>query len=257
MSAAQRWRDELAAWAIDPEILARAPQSPWQVVPEAFRVDEQKPAGTPSRQRAIEALPPRGTVLDVGCGGGRAGLALVPPAALLVGVDESAQMLEAFRRAAHERGVAHEVIEGCWPLIERAAPVVDVAIAHHVAYNVADLAAFALAMSAHARRRVVLELTDQHPLVRLGPLWQHFHGQSRPAGPSATLAREVLAEAGLPVRMERFTAPARQIDPAILARLARIRLCLGPEREPEVAQLLSTTGAMAPRHLVTLFWDAR
>jgi SAM-dependent methyltransferase len=249
-SAAQRWRDELAAWAIDPEILARAPQSPWEMPPEAFRAEARRPADTPSRRRALEVLPPRGTVLDVGCGGGRAGLALVPPAALLVGVDESAQMLEAFRDAARERGVAHEVIEGRWPQIARAVPVVDVAVAHNVAY----LPAFTLALAEHARRRVVLQLTDRHPLAELGPLWRHFHGQSRPTGPSATLAREVLAEAGLPVRMERFTAPASQLDPAICVRLTRIRLCLPPDREPEVARLLSAA-APPPRALATLFWD--
>jgi len=254
-NAAQQWRDELAAWAIDPEILARAPQSPWEMPPEAFPADDRKPSDTPSRQRALDALPAGGSALDVGCGAGAAGLALAPPAALLVGVDQSARMLDAFSRAAQDRGVAHEAIEGRWPDIEGRAPLVDVVVAHNVAYNVADLPAFAHALSWHARHRVVLELTHTHPLTFQGPLWQHFHGQARPKGPSAELARDVLAEAGLPVRMERFAAPARSLDPALRARLTRIRLCLPADREPEVAELLSAAGPAPSRNLVTLWLD--
>jgi SAM-dependent methyltransferase len=254
-NAAQRWRDELAAWAIDPEILARAPQSPWEMPPAAFPADDRPPLDAPSRRRALDALPPGGSVLDVGCGAGAAGLALAPPAALLVGVDQSARMLAAFSQAAHDHGVAHETINGRWPDVESQAPEVDVAVAHHVAYNVADLPAFAHALSRHARRRVVLELTDTHPLTFQGPLWRHFHGQPRPTGPAAELARDVLAEAALPVRLERSTAPARNLDPALRARLTRIRLCLPADREAEVAELLAAAGPAPTRNLVTLFWD--
>ena len=44
---------------------------------------------TPSHRVAHEALPSGGTLLDVGCGGGAASLPLAPPAALLVGLDQS------------------------------------------------------------------------------------------------------------------------------------------------------------------------
>jgi SAM-dependent methyltransferase len=254
MNTAQRWQDELAAWAIDPEILARAPQSPWEMLPGAFPADDRTPADTPSRHRALEALPAGGSVLDVGCGAGAAGFALAPPAGLIVGVDVSARMLEAFAQTARDREVAHEATEGRWPDVENTVRIADVAVAHHVAYNVADLPAFALALSRHARRRVVLELTATHPLTYLGPLWRHFHGQDRPSGPAAELARDVLAEAGLPVKMETFVAPARRLDPALRARLARIRLCLPVEREPEVAELLSKAGPPPPRQLATIWW---
>ncbi|MDP9241458.1 MAG: SAM-dependent methyltransferase, partial [Actinomycetota bacterium] len=90
MSAADQWRDELASWAIPDEILAAASESPWGFPVELFRVaDAVEPSmpDTPSRRRALEALPAGGSVLDVGCGGGAASLALAPPAGRLVGVD--------------------------------------------------------------------------------------------------------------------------------------------------------------------------
>src|SRR5512146_2244172 len=87
-TAADQWRDERAAGAIPPEILEQAPEPPWGLPPELFRADDQPPE-SPSRDRAREALPDGGSVLDVGCGGGAASLALVPPAASVTGVDTS------------------------------------------------------------------------------------------------------------------------------------------------------------------------
>src|SRR5947208_2739915 len=107
-SAADRWREELAAWQIPPEILARAPEPPWGFPVEMFRAPPGQVAGdtssTPSRERALEALPTGGSVLDVGCGGGAAGLALVPPASLVIGVDDGDGMLASFSAAADGRG---------------------------------------------------------------------------------------------------------------------------------------------------------
>ena len=135
-----------------------------------------------SRSRALEALPPDGSVLDIGCGGGRASLALVPFPGAVVGVDESADMLAAFAEAAEARGIAHDEVLGRWPDVADTVEAADVAVCHHVAYNVPDLGAFATALTNRARRRVVLELTELHPLVATAPLWKHFHGLDRPSG---------------------------------------------------------------------------
>src|SRR5512135_2791286 len=94
---AERWAKDLAAWAIPQDILDAAPESPWGFPVELFlRRAQDEPAETPSRARAREALPDGGSVLDVGCGAGAAARALVPPAGVLIGVDESAEMLAAF-----------------------------------------------------------------------------------------------------------------------------------------------------------------
>ena len=52
-------------------------------------------------------------------------------------------------------------------------------------YGVADLAAFVLALDAHAHRRVILELTQRHPLAAMAPLWRYFWDLERPEGPTA------------------------------------------------------------------------
>src|SRR5438046_1645572 len=101
--ARQRWREELLAWAIPPEIEAAAPEPPWGFPVELFRAQSES-ADSPSREVAAAALPGGGSVLDVGCGGGAASLALAPPAGLVVGVDSSTDMLTEYAAGAAARG---------------------------------------------------------------------------------------------------------------------------------------------------------
>ncbi len=258
--AAQRWAEALEAWAIPPEILAGAPESPWSFPQALFaRVAARALArpSTPSRLRALEALPDGGDVLDVGVGGGGASLPLAPPAARLVGVDQSADMLESFAIAAEARGVAHEEVQGSWPDVSAQVVPADVVVCHHVAYNVADLVPFVAALTARARRRVVLELTAQHPQTSSNPLWLELHGVGRPTSPTADDAIAVLDEMGLTVGVERFE---RSVDHgeeelAHVVPFVRRQLCLGPERDAEVEALLRRHGRASVGHAVTLWWD--
>jgi len=250
--AAARWRDELAAWTIPDEILAQAPESPWGFPPELFAAPPD-PVDSPSRDRALEAFPDGGSVMDVGCGGGAGGLALAPPAALVVGVDSSEQMLASFDRAATERGVAHRTVYGQWPDVAGEAGTTDVVVCHHVFYNVADLEPFVHALGAAARRRVVVELTSTHPMTVSAPLWRHFWNLDRPDGPSADLAADVLRELGIDVHVEKFTRPSRIAERAIYVRMNRQRLCLPVDAEPEVDRVMGPTNL--PRDVVTLWWD--
>jgi len=69
------WRTSLMEWAIPEEILNRAPESPWIHLAEKFAVGSEQPAQPPSVVRGREALSGDATefsILDVGCGGGRA-----------------------------------------------------------------------------------------------------------------------------------------------------------------------------------------
>lgn len=258
VSATERWRDDLAAWAIPPEILATAPESPWIHPVEMFTVTAEVP-DSPSHRRAREALPEGGTVLDVGCGGGRAALALVPPAGRVVGVDQQEAMLERFAEAARARGVDCATVLGDWPEAAPRTPSADVVVCHHVVYNVADLEPFVRALAMHATRRVVLELPTTHPLSHMAPLWRAFWDLERPTGPTAEDCLTVLREAGIDASMQTwvddtFSARAR-LSPEQQAHFMRIRLCLPADRESDVAAFLERAGEPPARESATIWWD--
>ena len=61
----------------------------------------------------------------------------------------------------------------------------DVVLCHHVLHNVVDLPPFLRALTAAARRGVVVEMLAEHPLAWLDPLWLRFHDLRRP--PPATV----------------------------------------------------------------------
>ena len=256
--AERRWAAELAAWAIPEEILSQAPADPWRLTPGVLGVagPEEPPPDTPSRRRALEALPAGGTVLDVGVGTGAASLHLAPPSGLVVGLDESAEMLSVFAAAAGERGVEHREVQGRWPDVAGEVPVADVVVCHHVFYNVPDLASFALALTAHARRRVVVEITERHPVIPTNPLWKEFWNLDRPEGPSADDALAVLVEAGLSPEVERDERSGlpRFSDPERVAFQTR-RLCLPPERQPEVEAAVARLDQPSTRSMVTVWWE--
>ncbi|HEU4676640.1 MAG TPA: methyltransferase domain-containing protein [Motilibacteraceae bacterium] len=262
MAAADRWCDELAAWAIDPDILAAAPESPYALAPGQFRAADRgayDPGPVPSRERAREALEEGGSVLDVGCGAGAAALALAPPAARLTGVDEQADMLAAFEVAGHERGIAVSTVQGRWPDVAQQVERAAVVVCHHVLYNVSEIEPFLLALQDHAQRRVVIELTATHPWTPVGPLWQRAHGQPRPDGPTADLAVQVLRELGIEPHVEPFqrTARARPWEEEVASM--RRRLCLPAERDEEVGRWMRELGVLhsdqARREVVAIWWD--
>ena len=147
----------LAEWAIPKSILDQAPEDPWIHPPVMFQIPTEI-SDSVSHQRAREAVPVGGTILDVGCGGGIAAFALTPPATHAIGVDHQSEMLWMFSENARDRGVSAEVFEGFWPAVSGEIPVADVAVAHHVVYNVPNIEDFLIAMNEHATRRAVLHV---------------------------------------------------------------------------------------------------
>jgi SAM-dependent methyltransferase len=266
--ALERWREQLDGWAIPEEILAAAPESPWEFPVGLFRSRARRAGsrpGTPSNLEAARFLPEGGTVLDVGAGGGAASLPLAGSAGRLVAVDESAGMVASFLDAAEAAGVAAEGVEGSWPEVAGRVGPADVVVCHHVLYNVADLAPFARALTGHARRRVVAELTERHPLVGLAPLWRRFHDLDRPTGPGAGDAVAALGALGLEVDRQDWEHQDRFgfDDFDELVAFTRRRLCLPARRDPEVAQALLEQGTHQvdgiwvsgqPRRVTTLSW---
>ena len=272
MNAAEAWASGLRSWAIPEEILAAAPESPYGFPADLFRRRGEEARGgpaTPTTQRALEALPEAGSVLDVGVGGGGTSLPLVGRASEVTGVDSQGDMLVAFVATAERAGVRAATVAGRWPDVKDEAPFADVVVCGHVAYNVADLEPFVRALHEHARLRVVLELTDRHPLVWMNDLWLAFHGVRRPEGPSADDAVALLAEMGIVANREDLPLaddpagngfPAREDAIALVRR----RLCLGSERDGDIAIALGDrlhdreglwTAGPPHRSVVTLWWD--
>jgi SAM-dependent methyltransferase len=255
--AAQQWADELAAWTIDPAILAAAPESPYCFPPDLFRA-EHSTATSPLLDLARQVLEPGDSVLDIGAGAGAASLPLAPPAGHLVAVDTQPSMLDALEADAAQRGLPVTRVEGRWPDVTDDVPVCDVVVCSHVAYNVAALGPFTLALGTHARRRVLMELHAAHPWVDLGPLWQRVHGQPRPSGPTADLAIEVLREHGIDPQLQVWERPAPVLEGQLLTAYVAFtcrRLCLPADRRPEVAAYV-VAHPPQPRRSVVLWWDA-
>jgi SAM-dependent methyltransferase len=257
-TAAARWTRLLGSWALPPEILAQAPASPWAHDPATFAVDDTLDRNTLATHVAREVLPASGgSVLDVGCGGGRSSLALAPPATHLIGFDENPRMLEQFAVAADAAGVVHTAVQGRWPADEASAPVADVVVCHHVFYNVPDLAVFAAALTAHARLAVVAVLPPRHPLSSMNAAWKHFWNVDRPTGPTDHDAVAVLHELGIEPEVRR--APRGSLarsatDPAAMVASARRRLCLSADRDADIAAYLAEHPPSWSDEVVVLRW---
>jgi SAM-dependent methyltransferase len=251
-----RWRCDLAGWAIPDYILSSAEQSPWVLPREVFIRRASRVAGAPSGpsyERARDALDPPGSVLDVGSGAGTASLPLLPWCTALTAVDADADLLAELARQAAAGGVEARLVTGRWPDVAAAAGEADVVTCHHVVYNAPDLEPFLAALTAAARRLVVVELTAVHPLTSLNALWQRFWSLTRPQGPTADDVLAILAAMGLDATFERWSRPGGR-DYASFAEMTdvtRRRLCLPPGRAGEVAEALKDLG-VDPAHAVDL-----
>jgi SAM-dependent methyltransferase len=256
--ANQRWAAMLRRWAIPEDLVAAAAEPPYFFSVAVFTATADaaldRRDDTPSDSVAREALPEGGSVLDVGVGAGAASLRL--PAGHVIGVDPNAELLDAFRTRAARRGMMSTLIRGEWPDVASETPITDVAVCHHVVYNVADLAGFAGALTSHAARRVVIELTATHPMAWMAPYWLALHHISQPDRPVADDAVAVLTRLGLDVHQRRWRRPVQMIgetDDDATARIAR-RLCLSPDRHDELARVVARTPPPTTRDVVTLWW---
>lgn len=269
MSPLEAWRDALQDWAIPEWILETAPESPWGLPPELFRRRaESAVSSEPSIlvQRALEALPEGGTVLDVGVGGGATSLPLAGQVSRITGIDGSEAMLESFVSAARAAGIDGVGVVGTWPDAAASVDAADVVVCGHVLYNVQDLEPFARALTSHVRRRVVVEITATHPLAWMRGLWRRFHELERPDGPTSDDAETALRRLGLDVaRHDREAAPRsggfERREDAIA--LVRRRLCLPAERDREIADALGDqlvvreglwSAGPATQTITTMWW---
>jgi 2-polyprenyl-3-methyl-5-hydroxy-6-metoxy-1,4-benzoquinol methylase len=175
MDALDEWASMLAAWEIPTPVLARSADSPWVLPRQVFvgRADRQiaDPTGA-SFAETSAALDVPGSVLDIGAAAGAASLPLAGrvPLTGVTAVDTDDRLLDAFTLRAGRLGVAARLVRGWWPAVAGKAGPADVVVCGHVLYNIADLGPFITALTGHARRRVVVEMTARHPLTELNPL---------------------------------------------------------------------------------------
>lgn len=254
-SVFEEWSTHLQEWAIPQHILDVAPESPWIHPVSTFTPSGDLFVTTPSRLRALEALPDGGSVLDIGCGGGRAAFGLTPPAQHVIGVDHQQGMLDVFTDQARQRELTCTTVLGDWPDIAEQTPQADVVVCHHVLYNVQDIAPFIEALSRHATRRVVIEIPQHHPLSSLSALWKEFWNIDRPTQPSSTDAIDVIRACGYDPKFEHFTQeigvrPVTDDD----VRFTRIRLCLTADRDDDIRNYLQHN-PVTTRALTAIWWD--
>ena len=157
-----------------------------------------------------------------------------------------------------ERSITGLPVAGRWPDIAGQVKAHDVAVSHHVAYNVGEIEDFLLSLNARARRRVVLEVTPIHPQATLNNLWQHLHGLQRPQTPTADDLVAVLRELGLAPHGEptRRPAPPTPQPRDLLVSFPRRRLCLDHTADSEIGRLLPADFSAPPPEVVCIWWDS-
>jgi len=150
----------------------------------------------PFLRRLRRVAGPSSTVVDVGAGTGRFALPLATDVKHVTAIDPSEGMLTILRREAGELGVANlTTIHGSW---EQATDVTaDVVFSAFVLTLVRDAPAFLTKLEAAAGSHVFLYLGAYSADAVLDPLWRHFHGAPRAAGPSYLDAVAVLRELGI------------------------------------------------------------
>ncbi len=205
-------------------------------------------------------------MLDVGTGAGAACLPLAPRTTALTAVDTDAAMLQLLAERASAIELDVRTVTDRWPDVAGQLPPADVVTCHHVLYNVGDIGPFLAALTSHARRRVVVEVTAAHPLASLNPLWLRFHRLVRPTRPTAADLLEIVATMGLAARHTEWSRPAEADYASFdeLADVTRRRLCLPPERASEVEAALRDMGirldqpadlGSSGRDVVTIWWE--
>ena len=270
MDACTNWAEALRSWSPPEHLRRAAPEARREPDAAIFRRRAElsvRQSPTPFRRRALEALAQGGTVLDIGVGAGAGSLNLAPVARLIVGVDRSETMLREFRSCAEALGIPVRTILGSWPEVAPQVDIADVVVCHHVLYQVENLPTFVEALTSHARRRVLVEMTARHPHAWMADLWLRFHGLKRSTRPTADDAGAALRELGLPVErethlLEMLPTGFERREQAVAEVCERLQLPLERASEVETAlgnRLAAREGLWSTfpmfQEVTTLWWD--
>ncbi|MGI8686763.1 MAG: class I SAM-dependent methyltransferase [Acidimicrobiales bacterium] len=169
-------------------------------------------AGTAERDplfaRLRRATGRRSTVLDVGAGPGRFALAIAPRVERVVAVDSSPVMVDIVARRARQLKLSNvEGVVGAWPDVD-VAPA-SVSVCSYVLPLITDAKRFLQRIDACTTERAFVYLNAASLDFLTDPLWRHFHGKPRRAGPTYLDAVAVLAEVGIAAEVEVVELPTR------------------------------------------------
>ena len=265
-----RWRRLLEEWALPQDLLDSVPDSPYGWSPELWlrraQIAQEQEFETPTSHVLRALLPPRGTLLDVGAGTGRASLPHVAEGHQLVAVEKNPDLADGFRRQSRELGVEAVLVEGVWPEVAGTIEIHDVAMCAHVVYDVQEIEPFLAALCERARVGVVVELTPDHPWSGLTPYYRALHELDRPDGPTYEDFAEVVVQVcGVQPQVEVWTRPGqvwfeswdeildhygrRLVLPR--HRWSELRDLLAPETENDHGRLFVGS---RDRTIVTIWW---
>jgi SAM-dependent methyltransferase len=137
------------------------------------------PATDPFVVAIRHTLEPTATVLDVGAGTGRCGLAVAPSVAQLTAVEPSAGMRAEFEREAAARGLKNaRLVSTKWE--DAQVEPHDVAFVANVLYFVADAVPFLEKLDRSARRACFILHRVEELAAALGPLIHEIRGERPP-----------------------------------------------------------------------------
>ena len=174
-----------------------APRSDrWAARAAMFRLDPRRTLE--ANTAAVAALVgSNDVVVDVGGGAGRVCLPIALHCAEVVNIEPSAAMRAEFEASAAEAGISNaRCIDADWPA-GAAGIEGDVVLVANVTYFVREIVPFVAALTAAARKRVVISVWSVPPPNDAAKLFELIHGEPQALSPSHRDLLPVLWEMGL------------------------------------------------------------
>lgn len=189
----------------------------------ASLADQFRPAGRTGRAPILplveELARPEDSWLDIGAGAGAFALPLAQQVQRVLAIEPSAAMAELLREGVHDAGLDNvEVLPSePWPSGKPVEPV-DVVLASHVVYFVAEIGPFLDAMEAHARRLCVAAVGDRPGSTPPDDLWPDLHDELQAQGPGLPEFLAVLSARGTPFEVRTVEQPTTSVPSVPLER---------------------------------------
>ena len=195
-TAAEEYKARVDAFLQQIDRMRGARDDRWAATAARFRMDPHRKLE--ANTAAVAALiGPDDVVVDVGGGAGRVSLPLALHCAEVINVEPSAAMRTEFEASAAESGIGNaRCLDADWPR-EAAGIEGDVVLVVDVTYFVRDIVPFVLALSAAARKRVIIKVWSVPPPNSAASLFEMVHGESHASVPGHRDLLPILWDLGI------------------------------------------------------------